>query len=547
MFRWVTWLVAATGLSLVSAQEAPPPAPAPVVHPLRQLLITVGIEEAQKLTPVPEGPFVVLTPNLSMLDAKELRNRLAPGENRPIDEPLLAAIAQVVEVFLKQSDFPVAVAVIPPQNIAGGVVRVAVLLGKIRDIKVEGNNWFSNSLLQEKLRIERGETVRISELNRSVAWTNNNPFRRVRMHIEPVPGTGEADLIVTVQEKAPFRFSLTYDNTGNEVLGNHRTGAAITYGNAWGRDHQVSYQYVTTNHTDIFRAQGLEYRAPLPWRHLLVATANYARVTPSFFEGLFTQVAESISSDIRYVAPFTRGAWQGELSALASFKRTNNNLEFAGTPALNATADLITLTLTAAGMREDARGRWLASASVIGSPGEFNSRSNERVYFDSRIGSKPLFAYGQISGARLTRLTPNLTSTLRGMFQLASTNLLPSEQLSIGGASSVRGYKERILGGDGGYVFTHELQQRLPSIPLGKKLPAVDTAAVVFWDYGRTIVKHPLRGQEKSDYLASAGIGLRASVGNNFSASIDVARQLEEIAIEGERHHRVHLRVSLAY
>lgn len=546
---WIgLWLAVASTLEpRAHASEGKVAAPAPARRLLHQLWLTNTLEPTDQPATESSGNFVILSPSLSFIDQRELSTRLSAARNRPIDEPLLAAIAQVVELYVRQHDYPAATVIVPPQNIASGVVRVAVLLGKVRNIKIAGNHWFSDTLLQEKLRIERGEIVRVSELNRSLAWTNTNPFRRVRMHVEPVPNTGEADLIIDVQERTPFRLSLSYDNTGNDVLGDNRYGAAVTYGNLWGKDHQISYQFSTTDDTNIFRAHGLEYRAPLPWRHVVMATAGYAQVAPTFFDGLITQKAESLSADLRYVAPVSRGRWQGELSATAGFKQTNNNLEFAGTPALNATTDLLTFTIAAAGMREDPRGRWLVSVNATGSPGQFNSRSSEEVYFDSRIGANPRFALGQISGVRLTRLTKKLTSTLRGMVQIGSTNLLPSEQLSLGGAANVRGYKERILGGDGGYTFTHELQHLLPSLPLGRKLSAMDTAIVLFWDYGRTLVKHPLVGQHKSDYLASVGAGFRASLSNNFSASIDVARQLEDIETPGEPHHRVHVKVSLAY
>ncbi len=124
---------------------------------------------------------------------------------------------------------------------------------------------------------------------------------------------------------------------------------------------------------------------------------------------------------------------------------------------------------------------------------------------------------------------------------------MPSEQFSVGGVGTVRGYKENVLTGDHGLLISHELQQRLPSLGLGKRHPKLNLAGIMFWDYGRVIQKKPLRGQNKSDFLASVGVGLRAAVGNRFSASVDIGRQLEEIEIPGEPHHAVHLKASLSY
>ncbi len=272
----------------------------------------------------------------------------------------------------------------------------------------------------------------------------------------------------------------------------------------WGRDHQLSYQLLTTDEWSLFRAHALDYRAPLPWRHIVSIGGTYVRVNPTFLDGYFTQKGESINADVKYLAPFSKGKWQGELSASVSFKETNNNLEFSGTPVLGEKRDMITGVIAAAAMRDDARGRWILSSSLTGSPGSFNSRSSRSAYNESRFGANPSFLYSQFSAHRLTRLTPALTSTLRASVQWSSTNLLPSEQFSIGGLATVRGYEERMLSGDHGYLATHTSAQ-MPS--------SRSRSAWRLWTCGRallglwpTIMKFPMlrhRNRAISRALAS--------------------------------------------
>jgi hemolysin activation/secretion protein len=536
----------ALGAASGSAQEQPKPEPK--AHLLRQILIADSVEAAQALTFVPNGEFIVISsPTYAAIDRTEFLKRLQAGQNRAINDKLLAAIAQVVENFIRQSGFAVATAIIPPQNIANGEVRVAVLPGKIRNIKFEGNRWFSESLLKEKMHIERGEAVRITELDRAITWTNASQFRRVRLHVEPVPETGEADLIVGVQDRLPLRVTAGYENTGNAILGYDRYSGSLTYGNLWGLDHQLSYQQAFSQSTKLFRVHAFEYRAPLRWRHMISVSGSYAEVNPTFYGGLFTQKGKSLNADAKYVVPFHLKQWEGELTSAIGFKESNNNLEFGGAPALGTTNDIFTASVSAAGVRQDQRGRWIVSATLTGSPGEMNSRSTAANYNESRIGARPQFVVGQFLVQRLTALTPSLTSIARVSAQLAGTNLVPSEQFAAGGASSVRGYEERFLSGDGGYLATHELQRTLPPLSLGKRLPKLETAAAVFWDYGRTIIKHPLIGEPKSAHLASVGIGLRFSIANNLSATADLARQLAENETPGAPHHRLHVKLTLAY
>lgn len=535
---------AATG---TPAPASPPPAlAAPATPVIRQIIVTDSIEAAQQQNALPDRGFVVVQPSVSFLDEKELAKRLAAGEGRPAEERLLAGIALVIETYAREKDFPIASAIIPPQNMAGGTIRVALLRGKIRDIKVPNARWFSQSLLREKLRLERGESVKVSELDRAITWTNSNPFRRVRVHIQPVDA-GEADIIVGIEERLPLRLTASYDNTGNEILGENRYTAGVTYGNVWGLDHQASYQFITSDDIGIFRAHALDYRIPLRWRHVLNFSGSYVLASPTFFDGYFTQKGESINAEAKYIVPFRHQRWRGELSGAVSFKETNNNLEFGGTPQLSATINVLTGTFAAVAIREDKRGHWLTSTTLVGSAGDFNSRSTRDRFDTSRLGANPNFYYAQASGQRTTTLTPRLTSTARGLFQLASTNLVPTEQFSLGGLSTVRGYEERILSGDTGYSLTHELQYRLNPVTLNKRLPKMDWAGLFFADYGRVIQKSPVRGQRKSDFLLSAGVGLRASVGQYFSASIDYARQIEEVELPGASHDRIHVRATISY
>lgn len=535
----------AAGTTVRAADDKP--APEKKVYILRQILLADSVESAQALKFVPDGGFLVVPPSLSKIDRAELLQRLKAGENRPIDDRLLAAIAQVIEVFMKSSGYALATAVIPPQSIAEGGLRVAVLPGKVRNIKFEGNRWFSESLLREKLRIERGGAVQISELDRALGWTNTSPFRKVKLHVEPVPETGEADLIFGVQESFPLRLTAGYENTGNEILGYDRYSASITYGNLWGRDHQLSYQQAISSSSKLLQVHAFDYRAPLPWRHTLALSGSYARVNPSFYSGLFSQLGKSVNADLKYSLPVRLKRWEGELTANLSFKQSNNNLEFGGIPALGTTSDIFAGSVTAAAFRADPRGRWVLSGTLTASPGGINSRNDDDSYHEVRPGARARYLYAQFWAQRVTQFAPGLNSILRLSTQLASTNLLPSEQFSAGGANTVRGYEERVLSGDGGYIATHELQRTLPSLSLGRRLPKLDTSVAFFWDYGRTITKYPPIGDPKSAYLSSVGLGLRCSVGNYLSASADYGRQLEEIEIPGAAHSRLHVKLTLAY
>ena len=114
---------------------------------------------------------------------------------------------------------------------------------------------------------------------------------------------GEVDLAIAVQDTFPLRLTASFDNTGNAIIGRNRYTAAVSYANLWGRDHQVSYQFSTTDHQRVYRAHGLSYQAPLPWRHRFEASFNYLTVNPIFFNGLFNQKGKNVVASMRYTLP----------------------------------------------------------------------------------------------------------------------------------------------------------------------------------------------------------------------------------------------------
>lgn len=568
-------------LPLLRAAESPatppPTAAQPATQPvqghlLRKILIADAVETVEKLEASADGAFVTLAPTLPALDVAELNKRLAAGENRVIEEKLLAAIAQVIENFFRQFEYTGAQAIVPSQNIASGILRVIVLPGakslpvtaatqwKIRKIKMDSTRWFSESLLREKLRIEQGGMVQFSELDRAISWTNNNPFRRVKVKLDPVPNTGEADLTIAVQEAIPLRLMASYDNTGNAAIGENRYTAAISYGNLWGLDHQASYQFITTDKPRFFQGHGFDYRVPLSWRHYLQFSASYLKARPEFFDGVIIQNGETVTSDLRYTIPLQTGENSSEVYTALNFKESNNNLAYGGVQVLGTKTDIFQITTGASAVRRDKRGAWAFGASVTASPGGINSRNTDHAFdagrydpmLDSaRFGAKARYIYGSVSFQRLLTLKPGWDLFSRGVLQASEANLLPSEQLSIGGASSVRGYRENVYSGDHGFVFSNELmtpglKYAIPRI--SKTRGPLETRFLVFADAGDTQVRHKYRAVDpKRVFLAGAGVGVRMSVGTNFSLSADYGWQLQNLPYPVDEHARGHLKVSLAY
>jgi hemolysin activation/secretion protein len=117
-----------------------------------------------------------------------------------------------------------------------------------------------------------------------------------------------------------------------------------------------------------------------------------------------------------------------------------------------------------------------------------------------------------MSGGRL------LSARLSGQLSLGA--LLAGEQMSIGGADSVRGFSQGEFIGDSGVQVNVEYGHSLPA--LADDLHLEDLRAVAFIDHGSVFVYRPEPGEDGSYHATGMGIGARAELKHNMSIRIDL-------------------------
>ena len=151
--------------------------------------------------------------------------------------------------------------------------------------------------------------------------------------------------------------------------------------------------------------------------------------------------------------------------------------------------------------------------------------------------------------------------------QIASTNLLGTEQLVMGGATAVRGFGSSDLYADRGAVVRTEVatppvgllnlfgSKANPdsesnsdevSVP-GKTQSLQDQIRLIaFYDLGVGGSVDPLPGEEDYRTLQSCGVGLRYHVQQNLSINFDYGWQLSEVGAFGE-DSRGHVSMQLSF
>lgn len=473
----------------------------------------------------------------------------------PIDECMILEVKKTVIGFYRKHDRPIVTVIVPAQDWSSGVLQLLVVEGRVGEIKVCGNEYFSACRLRNYFNVQEGEPIRTSELNKDVSFINRNPFRRVDLVYAAGKEPGMTDIDLLVKDRLPVRFYAGIDNTGNSVTGNNRLFTGFNWGNAFNLDHLLSFQFSSSDDFKSFLGYVGQYTIPLPIKHLISLYGGYSTVDSKFEvpEAVGTKFRNSgynAQGSFRYEIPLgSFNSYLQEISWGADFKRMNNNLEFGGVPVFSKNVNLFQFMLSY-NMGYESK-NWVATFEIEGfaSPMQWLPDQTNEIYQTLRPFAKTRYIYGRASFSWVHYFSSwcQYAVYLRG--QAADVNLLPSEEYGVGGYDTVRGYEEREVNGDDAFVANVELVSA-PFSPGGwfKRCRNLNDnmQLLAFFDCGGAFIHKPSPGQKGSQYLYSMGPGLRYQMRTNLTARVDWGFQLHHVT-PGTPHQRLHFQLIGSY
>jgi hemolysin activation/secretion protein len=451
---------------------------------------------------------------------------------KPLTIGSLAQMEGAVIAYYRARHRPFVSVTAPPQDVTGGVVRIVVTEFTVGTIKVSQNRWFSTSQIRSAVRLAPGDAIDATRLEADLAWLAENPFRVVDTVTSPgtTPGTTDIDLVV--HDRIPVSVYAGYSNDGSVTTGVDRWKFGATWGNAFWSGQQLGYQLTTSKNFfegradwapgangPSFVAQAVTASIQLPWRHRIEIFGDYEEDRPNLGVDL-GEVGHSAQGSLRYIAPLPGlGSLTHEIRIGYDFKTTNNNLDFGGAAVSSQTSQVNQFPLVYQGTLRDAWGQTVLTNSLVWSPGNLTGHNNNAAFQPGTNQSGTPFAtshylYDRLDLERDTELPKHFLAVLKLSGQLASSNLLPSEQLNIGGMDTVRGYREFVAGGAQGILATAEL--RSPGYAIlfdGSGAHVRDSLqGDVFFDYGRVNNVRAIPDVPEALNLASAGLGARYGI-----------------------------------
>lgn len=506
---------------------------------------------------------------LPILQTGSFRDRVGKFFGKPLTLSVLKQITDAVVLAYAAAGRPVVDAIVPEQDITPGTVQIVVIEGRVGKVRTEGNKHFDSDRLLAMMRSAPRGLIKRDELLADVDFINRNPFRSTDVIFERGEKTGETDIVVRVHDQAPFRLYAGYENSGNNATSEHRLFTGFNWGNAFGLDHRLGYQFTSAPDLEKFSAHSASYAIPLPWHHEIRIYGSYSESLPSLAATTGTSSAantptlqgRNVQASLRYEIPMARFAWElpnhlpvglsHSFVLGADYKRANNNLEFGGEQVFDRVLDVAELSAGYSARETDALGTTSLEATLYYSPGNITGANTAEKYQSARPGADSDFACMRISVDRQTRLPGGCTWTAALQAQFASGKLISMEQIGFGGRGHVRGYAEYSHTADTGFILENEVQSPAiaPLFNAGLLTERDSLRIAAFYDYGQGYLRGDLApGEERVATFSAIGIGLRYSLSSYFQIQYDYAIPLINNAdSDSNGHHHFTATFSLNF
>jgi len=457
----------------------------------------------------------------TIFSPEEFAQILAPYTKKPISfAELFQARSAVTQLYIERG-YITSGALIPPQTLGGGVVKIQVVEGSLEAINITGTKKLDPSYIRDRITIRTGKPLNQQQLLSALQLLQLNPLIQ-NLSAELTTGSrpGTNILEVNVTEAQTAHIQLLTDNGRSPSVGSFRRQVQANEANLLGLGDNLSVAY---SNTDGSNSLDTNYTLPLNPRDGTLSF-SYGTSASNVIEPPFDKLG--INASFRYYELTLRQpvvqtpSQEFALGLTAARRETDALFSYEGRQIPFPTPGA------------DERGRTRVSAIQFFQ--EWTARNSNqaiaaRSQFSLGIGaldstinatepdSRFLSWRGQAQWVRL--LAADTLLLVRTDVQLADRALVPLEQFGLGGINSVRGYRQDALLTDNGAFTSVEL--RLPIYRRQKQRLLVQLAPFV--DLGTTWnSSHRNEGNtSESNTLASLGLGLRCQLGDYFTARLD--------------------------
>lgn len=509
----------------------------------------------------------------TVLPALAIERAVLPhmGEQRTLAQ--VEAARAALEKAYQDAGYLTVLVDLPEQRISDGVVRLRIVEGRIDRVRVTGARYYSQGHIRAvAAAFQEGEVPNFTVAQAQLAELNRGADRQVQPVLRAGLNPGTVDVELKVRDALPLSGSVELHNHHAANTDALRLSAALRYDNLLQRDHTLALNLGTApREPEQTQVASLGYTVPGARLSSWAFTLTYSN---SAVEPLGnTVLGQGSTAGLRWTQAFVGSSGNSHTLSLGGEFRDLQQRVRSGTDtgADSAAGNEISTPLRYLPLMLGYSGQWRHGAagaqSSLDALFTFGIRgllrrsvpcppdnSLQDQFACNREGADGGFATLRLDGrhdrAMVLDLPGQLSLRLTG--QLAGQPLVSGEQITAGGAASVRGYYEGEASGDIGLLGGLQWQSPNWAADLSRSLGLperglTEFSALGFVDAARVRIHDPQPGQAARTDLAGAGLGLRLGAAPGANAEIDLAWPLKATAYSPTQRPRVHARLALRF
>ena len=344
-------------------------------------------------------------------------------------------------------------AYLPGQDLTAKKLELLVVEGRIERLVVDGD-VDGRVNLDTTLSAQVGDLLNIRDLEQAVDQINSVSANKVKLDIQPGSAPGKSVVVFRNQAASPVGLQVSMDNQGSESTGRDSASTTLTLGGVLGLNENLSFTYRSSvPSSERASSQSISAGLSLPMGYstygLNVSESKFSTGIPGkdwISSGKSTTVGltgervlsrdqDGIHSVIYSLTSVdSKNYVNGSLVSVSSHRAST--MSMGGKSTLNALGGTLSLK----------------SELVLG--------LNDQSMAVSSSEAQPEFTKvtADINFSKRFELEANEFSWTSGFrAQYSPELLLTTQQISIGGLSSVRGFTQESISGDSGYYWRNEL------------------------------------------------------------------------------------------
>lgn len=466
--------------------------------------------------PAAAGPSVVLKAveisGNKILDSASLLAGLGDITGKSYTMAGLNGLAAGIENQYRAAGYPFTQAILPPQDLKEGVLKINVIEGRYGAIRAMGKDDLpAGAQPFLDFGLKSGDPIANKALERTLLILDDQPGMKIRPIIRPGADVGTADMQVNVERASWVSGDVGVDNIGARSTGEYRVRGSLLFNSPFIYGDKISLNGLYTD--EHMWLGSIDYERPLGPSGLRgqigFARTNY-QLGAQFADLNAKGYADVSSARLSY--PLIRSqATNVLLSVGYQHKELEDRYETRNTTR-KKNSDVIPVALQF-DKRDALFGGGVTYGSLTWLSGHISldaaTAAVDRVTAKTEGG----FDKWNLDIARIQSIGGPFSAYLRYSGQWAGKNLDSSEKFNLGGFYGVRAYPLGEGVGDEGWFTQLELRYAMGALtPFIFYDTGSSDANVSPWDANST-------GSRK---LGGAGIGVR-SLYDNWSVDVTLA------------------------